>query len=203
MEFLWQGMALFRAGGPVMFLILLCSFAVVAIFVERFMYYNSMKALPQDFSGRLEALIRQEKIIQAVSLCRETDNAAAFVAAAGLECLSRAPQRLELVLESEAALCAARLRHNLGHLESIVTIAPLLGLLGTVFGMMESFKIMNLKSGEPLAITGGIGEALTATAFGLCVAIAAMAAYSYLTHRVNKAIDDIEELSALLIRGAK
>lgn len=66
--------------------------------------------------------------------------------------------------------------------------------------MMHSFRVMNIKSGEPLAITGGVGEALVATAFGLCVAVIAMAAYSYFTHRLDKIVTSMEEIAVCILR---
>lgn len=183
-----------------MYLILFCSFGAITIFTERFMYYHTIKTLPHDFSHQLDSMLGKGDIEDAARFCRDARNVAAEIAAKGIDCMVKAPNRVEIVMESEATLCVAKLRQNVNHLESIVTVAPLLGLLGTVVGMMDSFKIMNIKSGEPLAITGGIGEALTATAFGLCVAVVALAAYSYFSHRLSKIITDIEEVSAILIR---
>ncbi len=78
-------------------------------------------------------------------------------------------------------------------------MAPLLGLLGTIVGMIGAFSIFNLEAGAPIAITGGIGEALIATATGLCVAILALCAHSYFAHRMDNMITDMEQcFSALL-----
>ena len=74
----------------------------------------------------------------------------------------------------------------------IVTMAPLLGLLGTISGMITSFSIFNVESGQAIAITGGVGEALVATAFGLCVAILALAVHAYFTQRLDRIITDME-----------
>ena len=73
----------------------------------------------------------------------------------------------------QSGIFISRLRSHLYYLSVIVTLAPLLGLLGTISGMIRSFSIFNVQSGQAIAITGGIGEALIATAFGLCVAILA------------------------------
>lgn len=203
MEALTQGVMLFKAGGPVMFLILLCSFGVVAIFIERWLYYRSVKSLPENFAEQFGNLLSNGDFAAATAYCRDSKSFAAAIALTGVPYLQESSAHLETVLESEAALKVGKLRENINHLESVVTVAPLLGLLGTVMGMVDSFQVMNIKSGEPMAITGGVGEALTATAFGLCVAIMAMAAYSYFSHRLNKVITDIEEVSALLIRRMK
>ena len=101
----------------------------------------------------------------------------------------------------------ANLRDKLDYLGIIVTMSPLLGLLGTIVGMIGAFSIFNLEAGAPLAITGGIGEALIATATGLCVAILSLCAHSYFSHRMDNIITNMEEcFSALLeaeTRGAR
>ena len=200
MEFLTQGVALFQAGGWVMYLILLCSLLVAAIFFERYSYYSAAKSLPEGFVERLDSLLAARDYDGALSLCGEAQGLVAEIAAKGVEGLKAQSKRLESLLEGESALAVAKLRANVNHLESIVTVAPLLGLLGTVIGMMQSFRVMNLKSGEPLAITGGVGEALVATAFGLCVAVMALAAYSYFTHRLDKIVTSMEEVAVCIAR---
>ena len=101
--------------------------------------------------------------------------------------------------ESQAGIFIAKLKNKLDYLAIIVTMSPLLGLLGTIVGMIGAFSIFNLESGAPIAITGGIGEALIATATGLCVAILSLCAHSYFAHRMDNMITDMEQcFSALL-----
>lgn len=202
MQFFADSIVWFQKGGPVMYLLLLCSLLVISIGVERFLYYKEMQA---DIDGLAEALVpalEQGDMAAADALCRQTGGAAAQVAAQGLRTFAKGADRLESVLEGEASLAAAKLRQNLNHLDTIVTIAPLLGLLGTIIGMINSFSVMNLKTGQPLAITGGVGEALIATASGLCVAILSMLVYSYFNHRLDRIITDMERLCVLLIGQA-
>ena len=194
---------LFHAGGPIMYLLLLCSFLVVAIFAERFLYFRQLKPLPKGFIKDAGQMLAQGDFESAAKLCPEENCPAAQVAAAGMASLRQAAVRLESVLDAEALRVVGKLRKNTAHLENMVTVAPLLGLLGTVIGMIDSFRIIDVKNGQPLAITGGIGEALITTAFGLVVAILAVAASSYVNHRVEQIITDIEEVSALIIRQAK
>lgn len=203
MEIFSKGLALFQAGGPIMYLILLCSFFVVTIFIERVLYYRSLNKLPEQFSANIRGALKSGEYDTALHFCRDNTNPAVRVAAAGITCLKNAPARLESAMDNESLVVVGKLQRNISHLSNIVTVAPLLGLLGTVIGMIDSFKVMNVKNGEPLAITGGVGEALTATAFGLFVAIFAMAAYSYFTHRQDKIIAQIESITAMIIRTAK
>lgn len=92
----------------------------------------------------------------------------------------------------QSGIFIARLRSRLYYLSVIVTLAPLLGLLGTISGMIRAFSIFNVQSGQAIAITGGIGEALIATAFGLCVAVLALIIHSYFTQRLDRIITDME-----------
>ena len=87
---------------------------------------------------------------------------------------------LRLALDTAYSTAAAELRAHLNYLSMIVTLSPLFGLLGTIAGMISSFQIFNLQAGQPVAITGGIGEALIATAAGLCVAIFALIVHTVL-----------------------
>ena len=107
-------------------------------------------------------------------------------------------------MEAQAGIVIAKWRNRLSYLGVIVTLSPLLGLLGTIVGMINSFSIFNLKSGQPMAITGGIGEALIATATGLCVAIIALSVHSYFAQRLDTAITNMEQcFSALLEAGSR
>lgn len=203
MNFLTECFAVFQKGGPVMYLIVLCSLIVAAIGVERFIYYKTVETDMDDFVKKLTAALKCGDGQAAIRLCRNTGGIVAQVAVKGLTCQGAGPARMESVLEGEASLAAAKLRENLNHLDTIVTMAPLLGLLGTVVGMIHSFSVLNLKNGQPLAITGGVGEALVATASGLCVAIFAMIVYSYFNHRFDKILTAIEEMCLLLVEYAE
>ncbi|HWR44884.1 MotA/TolQ/ExbB proton channel family protein [Sporomusa sp.] len=203
MAFLSECFTLFHKGGPVMYLILLCSLLVATIGVERFLYYRKMDTDMHKFVGRLTPALMRRDWVVAGEICRQTGGIAAFVAAQGIQYFQQGCSQVEGVLEGEAALAVAGLRAHLSHLDTIVTIAPLLGLLGTVVGMISSFSVLNIKSGQPLAITGGVGEALVATAAGLCVATFAMIVFSYLNHRLDQLITDVERICVLLIGQIK
>ena len=80
----------------------------------------------------------------------------------------------------------------------IVTMAPLLGLLGTISGMISAFSVFNIQEGQAHAITGGVGEALIATATGLCVAIVALAIHAYFMQRIDNIVTDMEQSFSLV-----
>lgn len=197
MEFLSQCISLFYQGGPVMYVILGCSFAVVVIAVERFVYFRDMSTDTQIFINKLQPLLERQKIVEAQQVCEHTSAIIGRLAAEGLEAYQR-ESNPEKAMEGTAALLAARLREYLNYLSSIVTLSPLLGLLGTVIGMINSFSVFNMKNGQPMAITGGVGEALVATATGLIVAIMALVVHSYFTHRLDKLVTDMEQVYTLV-----
>lgn len=203
MELFTQPFTLFQKGGPVMYLLLLCSLIVVSIAVERFLYYKEMQPDLKDLVVKITPALERGEIASAITICGQAGGVAATVAANGMQGYRQGADCMQSVLEGEASLAAAKLRQNLNHLDTIVTIAPLLGLLGTIIGMIDSFNVMNIKGGQPMAITGGVGEALIATASGLCVATLAMLVYSYFTHRLDRMITDIEQICILLIRQVK
>ena len=110
---------------------------------------------------------------------------------------------LTLAVESAYSEAAMELRARLNYLSMIVTMAPLLGLLGTIFGMIESFNVFSLSAEEPLAITGGIGEALTATAFGLCVAIFALVVHTVFAQRLDHILATMDRASAVTLSALR
>ncbi|MDL2280620.1 MotA/TolQ/ExbB proton channel family protein [Selenomonadales bacterium OttesenSCG-928-I06] len=199
MDFIKEYFFIFKAGGPVMYLILLCSIIVIAIAVERYNYYKNVKVNDLVFVEEVKYLIKTNQLDLAEKMCEGNKNIVASVIYTTISTMKNNYNMYKEVFESQAAISIAKLRENLTHLETIVTIAPLLGLLGTVIGMIQAFNIMNVKSGEPLKIADGVAEALIATAFGLCVAVLAMFFYSYFNHKVDKVITLLEEVGIVFI----
>lgn len=198
MEFLSQSLSLFHKGGPVMYLLMICSLAVVAIAIERFLYYRVMSTDTQSFLTKLQPLLERQKVAEAVQLCEKMPKVVHQVALEGLRAYQRG-SNVENALESAAQLSAAHLRESLNYLSTIVTLSPLFGLLGTVIGMINSFSVFNMQAGQPMAITGGVGEALIATATGLTVAVMALLAHTYFSHRLDKFVTDMEQVCAVMV----
>ena len=192
---------IFVKGGLVMYPLLICSILVAAIAIERMMYLRKMKTASPTFMTDLNTHLKSGDLDGARSLCQHTDGVVPALIAGGLTATTD-KDKLEQVFESGATIAASRLRYRVGMLDMIVTLSPLLGLLGTVIGMIQSFSVFNLKSGEPMAITGGIGEALIATATGLCVAIFALVVYTILNHKIDALIDQMENAANAVILAA-
>ena len=91
------------------------------------------------------------------------------------------------------------MKNYLNYLDVIVTLSPLMGLLGTVIGMIGSFNVLSVSNGQPFAVTGGVAEALVCTATGLFVAIIALIAYTYLSQQVSHFVSDMEKLGTLYL----
>ena len=103
------------------------------------------------------------------------------------------------ILEGAASHAAGVLKSYLNYLDVIVTLSPLMGLLGTVIGMIGSFNVLSVAEGQPFAITGGVAEALVCTASGLFVAIIALIAYTYLSQQVSNFVSQMEKLGSLYL----
>ena len=108
---------------------------------------------------------------------------------------------MKSAFEDRMSMESISFHRYLDYLSAIVTIAPLLGLLGTVTGMIQTFSVLD-NGGGAAAITGGVGEALVATASGLCVAIIAFCFYTYFDHQLDTLVTDTERLCSTVL-GAK
>lgn len=153
----------FKSGGPVMYALLLCSICTAVIMIERGMFYHRAGKNLGIFVDNLPDMLLNKSWNDAYADAAQEDNAAAFVAQEGIRAAAEGKD-LRLALDTAYSTAAAELRAHLNYLSMIVTLSPLLGLLGTIAGMISSFQIFNLQAGQPMAITGGIGEALIATA---------------------------------------
>ncbi len=188
---------LFIAGGPVMGLMLLESLATAAIMIDRFLFYRHADKGMNRFIEKLPSLMEKASWQEMHVAVSQEENAAAYAAGEGIRAMMEGKDA-ELSLEVAYQTVAALLRARLNYLSMLVTLSPLLGLLGTIGGMISSFQIFNLQDGAPLAITGGIGEALIATATGLCVAIFALVVHTYFAQRLDDILTAVERAEALV-----
>ncbi|WP_019552351.1 MotA/TolQ/ExbB proton channel family protein [Propionispira raffinosivorans] len=188
----------FQKGGPVMYILFLCSLTVIAISIDRFIYYRQAVKDKSEFQTGLEKILLQKTVPEAIAFCKNFSNAFSFVAMAGLKAYKKGND-VEQALDSTYSMAAMKLRERINYLSVVVTLAPLLGLLGTIFGMIQSFSIFNVQAGQPLAITGGIGEALIATATGLCVAVLSLLAHTYYSQRLDTILTDLEQTYTIVL----
>lgn len=144
----------FKSGGPVMYALLLCSICTAVIMIERGMFYHRAGKNLGIFVDNLPDMLLNKSWNDAYADAAQEDNAAAFVAQEGIRAAAEGKD-LRLALDTAYSTAAAELRAHLNYLSMIVTLSPLLGLLGTIAGMISSFQIFNLQAGQPMAITGG------------------------------------------------
>lgn len=189
-------LTLFEKGGLVMYPLAILSIAAVAICIERVRTYNKAKSNMDVLKAKVAELVVSGNWRELRDCCEEDGGVAAQL----VETAASQPHDIDKqtqALQGAAGAIAARLRMYLNYLETIVTLAPLLGLLGTVTGMIGSFSVLSISDGEPFAITGGVGEALIATATGLCVAILALIIHTYLVQREDNLVSEMEEIGAV------
>lgn len=189
-------LAMFHQGGLVMYPLLLCSIIAVAILVERLRTYKKAKSNMAMLREEIPAHIHEREAL--LDICVRDGGVAAEMVYVGAA-QGGTPEQQNQRMQSAAVTIAGRLRSYLNYLETIVTLAPLLGLLGTVTGMISSFNVLSVADGQPFAITAGVGEALIATATGLCVAIIALVIHTYLVQVQDKLITDMEEMGNVYI----
>ena len=189
MEYIATGIEFFQKGGAVMYVLVLCSLLVAAIGVERALYYRQADS-GREFARRFSQEMASGRFGEAAS------GALASVLWTAMHKPSDAQAAHHMELQTGIEL--SRFRQRLYYLSVIVTMAPLLGLLGTISGMISSFSVFNVTAGQATAITGGVGEALIATAMGLCVAIAALTVHAYFTQRVENIVTDMELCCSLV-----
>ena len=175
-------------GGPVMVPLIACSIMALTVVIERFLFWRGIGAR-KPIEDLLQ-LVEQRELAKAVAAGRVADSPVARVLSAGLAhrnpSLSKA---MEVAAQGEIPV----LKKRLTILDTIITLAPLLGLLGTVTGMIGSFGIMSQSGiGQPHAVTGGVAEALIATATGLLIAILTLVPYNYFSNRAEQEVQQIE-----------
>jgi biopolymer transport protein ExbB len=180
--------ALLARGGLVMIPLAICSVLSLAVILERAWFW--LRARSAGAAEHVLELVAAGKWDDAVERARISQAPPVRVLAAGLAHRDESATRaMEVAARDEVA----RMRRALPVLDTVVTLSPLLGLLGTVTGMIAAFGVMSTTGLEqPHAITGGVAEALIATAAGLGVAIVTLVPYNYFSTRAERTLDEIE-----------
>ena len=201
MDAILTGIEFFHKGGSIMYVLLLCSIFVVTIGIERAMFFSRMDT-GRAFAREFYQCMANDDFAGARKLAEDHRGALANILFGAMKLVKQDSSRVSSYMEIQSGIALSKLRKRLYYLSVIVTMAPLLGLLGTISGMISAFSVFNLQSGQATAITGGVGEALIATAMGLCVAIIALAVHAYFTQRIESIVTDMEQCFSL-VEGAK
>jgi biopolymer transport protein ExbB len=183
-----------RAGGWVMWLIIPCSMIAVAITLERFWTLQDKRVLPRELPSKVWQLIETNQVNDKVIAALEQNSPLGRVLAAGLANRHRPREILMERLEDTGRHVVHELERFLNTLGTIAGVSPLLGLLGTVTGIIRAFNVIEAGGmGDPRALSGGIAEALICTVAGLFVAIPSLIFYRYFRGRVDGIVVEMEK----------
>jgi biopolymer transport protein ExbB len=179
-------------GGPVMVPLAVCSMLATTVLIERFLALRKADRGGEALIAAIRRAYRAGDGAEALAECERVGGPVANVLAAGLRAYLRGVPVTEAM--QEQTLTDQRiLNRRLIVLDTVVTLAPLLGLLGTVLGMISAFKIISVNGTDhPAGITGGVAEALIATASGLAIAIVCLIGYNWCRDKLRQINDEIE-----------
>ena len=196
---------LMQKGGPAMWVILAVSVVGVAVFLERLIYLHRAQVRVGEFLRGLANLVKGDRYEEARKQCLSTPGPVARVALSAV--LARDCPRAELrdIVQEAGQLEVPRLERHLGLLTGLAYTAPLLGLLGTVLGLLEAFYLVSTQGGYATVadISGAVYQSLISAAAGLAVAIPALIGASYLSARVKELLHDMERAGIEMVNLLK
>ncbi|MBI4335801.1 MAG: MotA/TolQ/ExbB proton channel family protein [Candidatus Omnitrophica bacterium] len=187
-----------------MWVIFLCSVVTLAVVIERFLQLRKARIDTDKFMGEISNLLKRNRIMESIDMCNQTPGPISQVVKAGILKHDRSKPEIREAIEDAAVGEIPVLEKNLSMLATVAHIAPLLGLLGTVTGMVKAFQVIEQKATalqpvNPKDLAGGIWEALLTTVFGLCVAIPTYVAYNFFVTKVNGFILEMEKSTTDLV----
>lgn len=193
-------MELMQKGGVLMYPIFVLSVISLAIFLERLITIRAAKYAPKDFTEKIKQALDEKNTEEAIAMCESNGSALANVCRDILTNLDLPLQRLMETAEESGRYQAASLTRFLSSLQAIASIAPLMGLLGTVLGMIKTFIVIGQQGvGNAQALAGGISEALITTAAGLSVAIPTVVFYYIIRFRSRRVTTELERSTSEII----
>lgn len=183
-----------------MYPIMFCSIVALAVFLERLWVLRRTHIIPERFISQVGELLKKQKISEAKILCQSDMSSIAKIFMAGLKNTQKGMWLVKEAIEERGSREATILEKNVGILSTIANLTPLLGLLGTVSGMIKTFNAISVQGiGNPAPLAGGIAEALITTATGLCIAIPTLVCYRFLKDKASALIFEMEENSIRLV----
>ena len=195
---LWQ---LIVSGGAIMAVLGVLSVVALAMIITFFVTLNPRREASQNFIVRARALMREGDVGACELLCQQEEEMLPRILLAGLQVAGQDRHIIVEAMQSEGGRLAAALSQRVGYLSNIATLAPMLGILGTVLGMIRAFNSIAFQPAvvKPIVLAGGVSMALVTTAAGLVVAIPIMAFYFYFRGMVQKVVAAAEGASAELV----
>ena len=189
-------------GGWIMWPIMGCSITAIIFFLERSFHLHRAQIKPDDFLNGIYTNVNNGNLAEAVSICDQTPGPVAHIVRTALLYSDESPENLKQTITKAGLAEVPRLEKNMGGLLSLAQIIPLLGLLGTILGLIDLFTVMEQHA--PLveigSLSAGIWKALITSAFGICVAVPAFIAYNFLLSRVESITIDMENAAEEIYR---
>ena len=192
-----------EVGGPILWVLVIISIGAFAVVLERIVFFaRNEKNVGSNFRDEILSLVANKKIDEAIALC---DTKKSCVASAVKKFLQKAPrgidvQDYEFILKEITIKETSPYESRLNLLASVISISPMLGLLGTVTGMLRAFtNISKYGTGDAAIVADGIAEALLTTAAGLMIAIPVIVVYNYLNRRLEKMENEIDDVVTNII----
>lgn len=195
----------FKAGGVLMYPISLMSLAGVALIVYFFIVLRPGQVVPDEWFSHMRRELSSRRLDEARALCSAKPSPIASVASAAIDYVQGAGQpdtgMLKEIMQGEGVRQATRLQNQIQYLLDIAVITPMIGLLGTVVGMLQAFNAvaLDIAKAKPMLLAAGVSLALITTAAGLIVAIPAMAFYAYFRNRTSGLVARLETAAADLL----
>ncbi|HVT11965.1 MAG TPA: MotA/TolQ/ExbB proton channel family protein [Fimbriimonadaceae bacterium] len=188
-----------HGGGVMMYPLVIVSVLLIALVIERFVMLRRASGDGDDLLDQIKTQY-PANTDEAISYCEKNGGSLGRVIARGLKNAQRSADAIEMAMEQEASNELPTLDANLPIIKTIVNIAPLLGLLGTIAGMITSFRAASqVGLSNPTQILGGISEALISTATGISLAVIGFIFYNYFANQSKKIVEDIEFYGAELV----
>jgi biopolymer transport protein ExbB len=193
--------ALLRDGGLVLWIILFSSAVAVVVFIERFLHCHRAQINSTEFLNGVRTVLKRENVVEALSICDATPGPVPRLVKTAILNRDNGRERIREALEEAGLAEVPRLEEKLNLLATIAQLAPLLGLLGTVIGFIQTFWLMQQKglNAHVGDLSTGVWQSLICAAAGLAVAIPAHAAYNYLVSRVNSIVLDMERAATEVV----
>jgi biopolymer transport protein ExbB len=188
-------------GGSMMWLLLVAGAVAVAVFVERLLHYHREQINSLDFINGVRNVLKRDNVVEAISICDATPGPVARLVKTAILNRERGREGVREALEDAGLVEVPRLEEKLALLATIAQIAPIMGLLGTVLGFIDVFRVLQMQglSAPATLLAAGVWKALVCTGAGLAVAIPCYAGYNYLVSRVNEIVVDMEKASSEIV----
>jgi biopolymer transport protein ExbB len=188
-------------GGPMLWLLLAVGAVGVSVFIERFLHCHRAQINSTEFLNGVRTVLKRNNLVEAISICDATPGPVARLVKTAILNRDQGRERIRESLEEAGLVEVPRLEEKLNLLATIAQIAPLLGLLGTVLGLMKTFADMQQRGlTTPVGVlSDGVSQAMICAAAGLAIAIPAHAGYNYLVSRVNSIAHDMERAASEIV----